>query len=351
MKQEKILVTGGAGFIGGNFIHNFIRTNPDYHIFNLDLLTYAGELQKHRHLENDRNYTFIQMDITNFDAITELFQREKFDYVIHFAAETHVDRAIINSETFIKTNVLGTQNLLEASKEIGVKKFVHISTDEVYGDLAYDSTEKFSEISPVQPNNTYSASKASADLIVQAYYKTYGLPMNIVRFSNNYGPYQFPEKLIPLTIIRLLNDEKVPIYGDGKNIRDWLYVKDASRAVVIVLHKGIPGEIYNVSANNEKRNIDVVRTILQELGKTESSIEYVKDRPGHDRKYVMDSSKIKSLGWRPNTSFEQGIKQTIAWYRENKIWWSPLLKGELNDFFQRHYTNLKKSDGNFTSKG
>ncbi|WAA09721.1 dTDP-glucose 4,6-dehydratase [Fervidibacillus albus] len=328
MKQRKILVTGGAGFIGGNFIHEWVDTYPHDQIFNLDALTYAGELNKHEYLKNNRNYSFIHMDITKAEAISELFQKKQFDYVIHFAAETHVDRSIIASQSFLKTNVFGTQSLLEASRAIRVKKFVHISTDEVYGDLDVHSTDFFTEQSPIQPNNPYSASKASSDLIVRAYHQTYGLPVNIVRLSNNFGPFQFPEKLIPLTIIRLLNDEKVPVYGDGKNVRDWLYVSDTVKAIDLVFHKGIPGEIYNVSANNGKRNIDVVRTILRELGKTERSVEYVKDRPRHDRKYAMDASKIRGLGWKPETSFEQGMKQTIEWYRKNTSWWQQLLKEE-----------------------
>jgi len=316
----KLLVTGGAGFIGGNFIHIMLKNYPHYHIFNLDALTYAGDLTKHHEIENMENYHFVKGNITEYSFIMNLFEKERFDYVVHFAAESHVDRSIIDPGIFVQTNVLGTQVLLEAAKKIGVKKFVHVSTDEVYGELDLDPTTFFTEKTPLQPNSPYSASKASSDLLVRAYHQTFGLPMNITRCSNNYGPYHFPEKLIPLTICRVLNGEKVPVYGDGQNIRDWLHVFDHCAAIDLVLNQGIEGEIYNIGGHNERSNLQVVKTIIQALGKSEELIEFVEDRLGHDKRYAIDSSKLQGLGWKPKFTFEIGIDQTIKWYVENKAW-------------------------------
>lgn len=318
--MRKLLVTGGAGFIGGNFIHYMLEHYPHYKIFNLDALTYAGDLTKHHVIEKNENYYFIKANITEYQKIIQLFEKERFDYVIHFAAESHVDRSIENSSIFVQTNVLGTQVLLEAARKVGITKFVHISTDEVYGDLDFNPTTFFTEETPLKPNSPYSASKASSDLLVQAYYHTYGLPMNITRCSNNYGPYHFPEKLIPLTISRVLNNEKVPIYGDGQNIRDWLHVNDHCAAIDLVLHEGVNGEIYNIGGHNERTNLQVVKTIIRALGKSEELIDFVEDRLGHDKRYAIDSSKIEQLGWKPKFTFEIGIDETIKWYAKNKVW-------------------------------
>ncbi|WP_303984968.1 dTDP-glucose 4,6-dehydratase [Niallia circulans] len=315
MARKKVLVTGGAGFIGGNFVQYMVNKYPDYEIYNLDLLTYAGDLIKHKTIEGKKNYHFIKADIVDRDTILALFEKERFDYVTHFAAESHVDRSITNPEIFVRTNVLGTQVLLDAAKTIGVTKFLHVSTDEVYGELDFDFTSFFTEDSPLQPNSPYSASKASSDMLVRAFHQTYGLPINITRCSNNYGPYQFPEKLIPLTISRVLNDQKIPIYGDGKNIRDWLHVFDHCAAIDLVLHKGENGEVYNIGGHNERTNLEVVRTIINTLGKSEDLIEFVPDRLGHDKRYAIDPTKITALGWQPTFTFQTGIAQTIQWYK------------------------------------
>lgn len=315
MVRKKVLVTGGAGFIGGNFVQYMVNKYPDYEIYNLDSLTYAGDLTKHKIIEEKNNYHFIKADIVDRDTILALFKEEKFDYVTHFAAESHVDRSIASAEIFVMTNVLGTQVLLDAAKMIGVTKFLHVSTDEVYGELDFDSTTFFTEDSPLQPNSPYSASKASSDMFVRAYHETYGLPINITRCSNNYGPYQFPEKLIPLTISRVLNDQKIPIYGDGKNIRDWLHVYDHCTAIDLVLHKGEDGEVYNIGGHNERTNLEVVKTIINTLGKSEDLIEFVPDRLGHDKRYAIDPTKITALGWEPTYTFQAGIVQTIQWYK------------------------------------
>lgn len=315
MARKKVLVTGGAGFIGGNFVQYMVNKYPDYEIYNLDLLTYAGDLIKHKTIEGKENYHFIKADIVDRDTILALFEKERFDYVTHLAAESHVDRSITNPEIFVRTNVLGTQVLLDAAKTIGVTKFLHVSTDEVYGELDFDSITFFTEDSPLQPNSPYSASKASSDMFVRAYHETYGLPINITRCSNNYGPYQFPEKLIPLTISRVLNDQKIPIYGDGKNIRDWLHVYDHCTAIDLVLHKGENGEIYNIGGHNERTNLEVVKTIINILGKSEELIEFVPDRLGHDKRYAIDPTKITALGWQPTFTFQTGIAQTIQWYK------------------------------------
>nr|WP_255731175.1 dTDP-glucose 4,6-dehydratase [Solibacillus sp. MA9] len=318
--MKKLLVTGGAGFIGGNFIHYLLEHYPHYKIYNLDALTYAGDLTKHSAIEPMENYHFIEADITDFQEIMQLFEKERFDFVIHFAAESHVDRSIRDPGIFVQTNVLGTQVLLEAAKNVGITKFVHVSTDEVYGELDFDPTTFFTEETPLKPNSPYSASKASSDFLVQAFHHTYGLPINITRCSNNYGPYHFPEKLIPLTISRVLNNEKVPVYGDGQNIRDWLHVFDHCAAIDLVLHEGVDGEVYNIGGHNERTNLQVVKTIIQALGKSEELIGFVEDRLGHDKRYAIDPSKLEQLGWKPKFTFESGIDQTIKWYVENKVW-------------------------------
>lgn len=336
--NEKVLVTGGAGFIGGNFVQHLVSKYPEYHIFNLDLLTYAGDLVKHKEIENADNYTFVKIDIADRAAVMSLFEAEKFDYVVHFAAESHVDRSITHPEIFVKTNVMGTQALLDAAKANGLKKFVHVSTDEVYGELDFDPTTFFTEDTPLQPNSPYSASKASSDFLVRAYHETFGLPVNITRCSNNYGPYHFPEKLIPLTISRVLNEQKVPVYGDGKNIRDWLHVKDHCLAIDLVMHEGVNGEVYNVGGHNEKTNLEVVQTIIKELGKSEELIEFVTDRLGHDKRYAIDPTKLEALGWKPTYNFDTGIAQTIQWYLDNKEWWEQIISGEYQNYFEKQYT-------------
>ncbi|RSK28853.1 dTDP-glucose 4,6-dehydratase [Bacillus sp. HMF5848] len=338
MIKQKILVTGGAGFIGGNFVQYAVNKYPNYDIYNLDLLTYAGDLTKHRVIEQQENYNFIKADISNREEIMAIFKKEKIDYIVHFAAESHVDRSITDPEIFVRTNVIGTQVLLDAAREIGVKKFVHVSTDEVYGELDFDPSSFFTEETPLQPNSPYSASKASSDLLVRAYHETYGLPMNITRCSNNYGPYHFPEKLIPLTISRVLNDQKVPVYGDGNNIRDWLHVYDHCAAIDLVLHEGENGHVYNVGGHNEKTNLEVVQTIIKTLGKSEDLIEFVKDRLGHDKRYAIDPTKLERLGWAPTYTFDTGIAQTIQWYLDNKEWWEQIISGEYKNYFEKQYT-------------
>lgn len=328
MTRSKVLVTGGAGFIGGNFVQYMVNKYPAYEIINLDLLTYAGELSKHKAIEDKENYRFIQADIADRDAINAIFETEKVAFVVHFAAESHVDRSIEDPGIFVRTNVLGTQVLLDASRKFGVSKFVHVSTDEVYGDLDFDPTTFFTEETPLQPNSPYSASKAGSDLLVRAYHETYGMNINITRCSNNYGPYHFPEKLIPLTISRIMNNEKVPVYGNGKNVRDWLHVYDHCSAIDLVMHEGQSGEVYNVGGHNERTNLEVVQTIIRTLGKSEELIEYVKDRLGHDKRYAIDPSKLERLGWKPVYNFDTGIAQTIEWYINNEQWWKSILSGD-----------------------
>ncbi len=336
--MKKILVTGGAGFIGGNFVQYMVNKYPEYQIYNLDLLTYAGDPTKHQDIEEKENYYFVKADISDREAIMSLFEKKKFDFVAHFAAESHVDRSITEPGIFVQTNVLGTQVLLDAAKEYKVSKFVHVSTDEVYGELDFDPTTFFTEETPLQPNSPYSASKASSDLLVRAYHETFGLPVNITRCSNNYGPYHFPEKLIPLTISRVLNDEKVPVYGDGKNIRDWLHVLDHCAAIDLVMHEGVNGEVYNVGGHNERTNLEVVHTIIKTLGKSEDLIEFVKDRLGHDKRYAIDPTKLENLGWKPTYTFETGIAQTIQWYLDNKSWWKTILSGDYKSYFEKQYS-------------
>ncbi len=332
----KILITGGAGFIGSNFVRYMLDKYTDYEIVNLDTLTYCGNLENLTGIEDNHNYTFVKGDITDKELIDEL--TADTDYIVNFAAESHVDRSIEDPEIFIKSNILGTQVLLNAAEKYGIKKFLQISTDEVYGSLG--KTGYFREDNCLSPNSPYSASKAGADLMVRAYNETFKLPVNITRCSNNYGPYQFPEKLIPLMISNALEDEPLPVYGDGLNIRDWLHVYDHCTAIDLVLHDGKSGEVYNIGGNNEKQNIEIVKLILKELGKSESLIKYVKDRPGHDRRYAIDSTKIQEeLGWKPEYTFETGISETIKWYLENKEWWKRIKSGEYMAYYEKMYAN------------
>ncbi|MEK3750187.1 dTDP-glucose 4,6-dehydratase [Paenibacillus sp. FSL E2-8871] len=333
----KLLITGGAGFIGSNFVLYMLQQHPDYQIVNVDALTYAGNLENLKSIENHPNHKFVKADITDVQAMGALLS-QGVDVVVNFAAESHVDRSILEPEVFVKTNVLGTQVLLDAAKKYSVTKFVQVSTDEVYGSLG--ATGLFTEETPLTPNSPYSASKAGGDLLVRAYHETFGLPVNITRCSNNYGPYQFPEKLIPLMISRALADQALPVYGDGMNIRDWLYVEDHCSAIDLVIHKGVNGEVYNIGGNNERTNVHIVNTVLQELGKPDSLITYVQDRPGHDRRYGIDPTKIMNeLGWKPKHTFETGIKETIQWYLNNREWWTRIQSGEY-----RKYTELQYGD-------
>ena len=337
----KILVTGGAGFIGGNFVQYMVNKYPEDFIVNLDLLTYAGNLETLKPIENKPNYKFVKGDIADREFIFKLFKEEQFDAVINFAAESHVDRSISNPEIFVRTNVLGTTTLLDASNEFGVKRYHQVSTDEVYGDLPLDRPDLFFyEDTPIHTSSPYSSSKASADLFVMAYYRTFGTPVTISRCSNNYGPYHFPEKLIPLMISRALADEELPVYGKGENVRDWLYVTDHCTAIDLILRKGKIGEIYNVGGHNERTNLEVVKTILKALNKPESLIRFVKDRPGHDRRYAIDPSKLENeLGWKPEYTFDTGIQKTIQWYLDNKEWWKNILNGEYMNYFEKQYGN------------
>ena len=337
----KILVTGGAGFIGGNFVHHMVNKYPEYDIVNLDLLTYAGNLETCKPVENKPNYKFVCGDIADRSFIMDLFAKEKFDIVVNFAAESHVDRSITDPGIFVQTNVMGTQVLLDASKKYGVKRYHQVSTDEVYGDLPLDRPDLFfTEETPIHTSSPYSSSKAGADLLVLAYHRTYGLPVTISRCSNNYGPYHFPEKLIPLMIANALNDKPLPVYGEGLNVRDWLYVEDHCKAIDLIIHKGRVGEVYNVGGHNEKRNIDIVKLICKELGKPESLIVHVGDRKGHDMRYAIDPTKIHNeLGWLPETKFEDGIKKTIQWYLDNKEWWETIISGEYQNYYEKMYSN------------
>ena len=339
MMDKKILVTGGAGFIGGNFVHYMVNKYPNYMIVNLDALTYAGNLETCQPVEGKPNYKFVKGDISNREFIFDLFEKEKFDIVVNFAAESHVDRSVTDPEIFIKTNVLGTQILMDAARSFGVERYHQVSTDEVYGDLPLDRPDLFfTEETPLHTSSPYSASKASADLLVLAYYRTYGLPVTISRCSNNYGPYHFPEKLIPLMISRALNDETLPVYGSGENVRDWLHVCDHCAAIDLILHKGKAGEVYNVGGHNERTNLEVVKTILKSLNKPESLITYVTDRPGHDLRYAIDPTKLETeLGWKPTYNFDTGIKQTIQWYLDHKQWWENIISGEYQNYFEKQY--------------
>lgn len=332
--QKNILVTGGAGFIGSNFIYYMQRIHPEYRLVCLDALTYAGNLYTLDEAKKSPDFRFVRGDITDRKLVYELCEDERFDLIINFAAESHVDRSITEPEVFLRTNILGTQVLLDACNKYSVARFHQVSTDEVYGDLPLDRPDLFfTEDTPIHTSSPYSASKASADLLVMAYHRTYGTPATISRCSNNYGPFQFPEKLIPLMISRALAEEALPVYGEGLNVRDWLYVDDHCKAIDMITDSGRIGEVYNIGGHNEKRNIDVVRTILRTVGKDESLITHVKDRPGHDRRYAIDPSKIKAeLGWEPETAFDNGIRKTIEWYLDNRDWWQKILSGEYREY-------------------
>lgn len=336
-----ILVTGGAGFIGGNFVHYMLDKYSDYRIVCVDALTYAGNLTTLENVLDNQNFRFVKADIADRIAIEKLFSEEKFDIVVNFAAESHVDRSIENPEIFLKTNILGTSVLMDMCRKYGNIRYHQVSTDEVYGDLPLDRPELFfTEETPIHTSSPYSSSKAGADLLVQAYYRTYGLPITISRCSNNYGPYHFPEKLIPLMIANALADKPLPVYGDGLNVRDWLYVEDHCRAIDLIIHEGRIGEVYNVGGHNEMANIDIVKIILKELGKPESLIKFVADRKGHDMRYAIDPSKIhKELGWLPETMFADGIKKTIKWYLDNKKWWQDIISGEYQHYYDKMYSN------------
>lgn len=335
----KIIVTGGAGFIGGNFVHYMINKYSDYQIICLDKLTYAGNLETLEPVMNNKNFKFIKGDIADRPFIYNLFENERPDVVVNFAAESHVDRSIEDPEIFLKTNILGTNVLLDACKKYGIKRYHQVSTDEVYGDLPLDRPDLFfTEETPIHTSSPYSASKASADLLVQAYYRTFKIPVTISRCSNNYGPYHFPEKLIPLMIANALNDKPLPVYGKGENVRDWLYVEDHCRAIDMIIHNGRVGEVYNIGGHNERTNLEVVKTIIRELGKSEDLIKYVTDRPGHDMRYAIDPTKIKNeLGWEPLTLFDEGIKKTIKWYLDNKEWWTNIINGEYKNYYKKMY--------------
>ena len=353
--MKKILVTGGAGFIGSNFVQYILNNQKDILLVNMDLLTYAGNLENLKAVENDYRYRFVKGDIRDKELVERLFAEYEFDTVVHFAAESHVDRSIVEPEIFLTTNIVGTQTLLDAAKrhwkvepdnkysreyKPGVK-YLQVSTDEVYGALG--KTGMFTETTPLSPNSPYSASKASADMIVRAYHETYGMPVNITRCSNNYGPYQFPEKLIPLMIHNARHDKSLPVYGDGLQIRDWLHVSDHCSAIATVLEKGIVGEVYNIGGNNEKANIEIVKLILAELGKPESLITYVQDRPGHDRRYAIDNTKITTqLGWSPAYTFENGIRETIQWYLDNSQWVERITSGDYQNYYSNMYGGSEK---------
>ena len=334
-----IIVTGGAGFIGSNFVFHMLQAHPDYRIVCLDKLTYAGNLSTLEPVLKQDNFRFVKADICDRQAVDKLFQEEKPDIVVNFAAESHVDRSIENPGIFLETNIMGTAVLMDACRKYGIQRYHQVSTDEVYGDLPLDRPDLFfTEETPLHTSSPYSSSKASADLLVMAYYRTYGLPVTISRCSNNYGPYHFPEKLIPLMIANALADKPLPVYGNGENVRDWLYVEDHCRAIDLIIHNGKVGEVYNVGGHNEKRNIDIVRIICQELGKPESLIVHVEDRKGHDRRYAIDPAKIhRELGWLPETKFEDGIKKTIKWYLEQKKWWQDIINGEYQEYYAKMY--------------
>lgn len=336
----KIIVTGGAGFIGGNFVHYMLNKYNDYKIICLDALTYAGNMETLEPINCNPNFKFYKADIADRTAVYEIFEKEKPDIIVNFAAESHVDRSIDNPGIFLQTNVIGTGVLMDACRKYGITRYHQVSTDEVYGDLPLDRPDLFfTETTPLHTSSPYSASKASADLLVQAYHRTFKLPVTISRCSNNYGPYHFPEKLIPLMIANALADKELPVYGKGENVRDWLYVEDHCSAIDLIIHKGRVGEVYNIGGHNEKTNLEVVKIILKELGKSEDLIRYVTDRPGHDMRYAIDPSKIHNeLGWLPETKFEDGIKKTIKWYLDNKEWWQHIINGEYKDYYEKHYS-------------
>ena len=337
----KLIITGGAGFIGSNFIYYQLKNHPEDEFICLDKLTYAGNLSSLKWVMEQPNFKFVKGDIADRDFVYSLFEAEKPDIVVNFAAESHVDRSILEPELFLKTNVIGTGVLMDACRKYGIKRYHQVSTDEVYGDLPLDRPDLFfTETTPLHTSSPYSASKAGADLLVLAYHRTYGLPVTISRCSNNYGPYHFPEKLIPLMIINALHDKALPVYGDGANVRDWLYVEDHCSAIDLIIRKGREGEVYNVGGHNEKSNLDVVKIILKALGKSEDLITFVKDRPGHDRRYAIDPTKIHNeLGWLPQTKFEDGITKTIEWYLANKDWWQEIISGEYQKYYEKMYKN------------
>lgn len=337
----KILVTGGAGFIGSNFVYYELDNYPNDEVICLDKLTYAGNLETLEVAMKNPKFKFVKGDIADRAFVDELFANEKPDVVVNFAAESHVDRSIENPEIFLQTNVIGTSVLMDACRKYGNIRYHQVSTDEVYGDLPLDRPDLFfTETTPLHTSSPYSASKASADLLVQAYHRTYNLPTTISRCSNNYGPYHFPEKLIPLMIANALNNKKLPVYGKGENVRDWLYVEDHCSAIDLIIRKGKIGEVYNIGGHNERTNLEVVKTIIKELGKSEDLIEFVTDRPGHDRRYAIDPTKIHNeLGWLPATKFDDGIKKTIDWYLTHKSWWEKIISGEYKDYYDKMYKN------------
>lgn len=336
-----IIVTGGAGFIGSNFIFYMLKTHPDYRIVCLDKLTYAGNLSTLAPIMDKPNFRFVKADICDRKAVYALFEEEHPEIVINFAAESHVDRSIEDPGIFLQTNIIGTATMMDASRDFGVRRYHQVSTDEVYGDLPLDRPDLlFTEETPIRTSSPYSSSKASADLLTLAYHRTYDLPVTISRCSNNYGPYHFPEKLIPLMIANALNDKPLPVYGEGLNVRDWLYVEDHCKAIDRIIHDGRVGEVYNIGGHNEMRNIDIVRLICQELGKPESLITHVTDRKGHDMRYAIDPTKIhRELGWLPETSFAEGIVKTIQWYLDNRSWWETIISGEYRNYYEKMYGN------------
>ncbi|MGZ8440927.1 MAG: dTDP-glucose 4,6-dehydratase [Candidatus Deferrimicrobiaceae bacterium] len=338
----RLLVAGGAGFIGSNFIRYILASHDDWQVVNVDKLTYAGNLANLEDVEGDERYRFSRADICDAKEIESIVAEGEPDAIVNFAAETHVDRSIEDPSLFLRTNVLGAQVLLDAARKHGVARFVQISTDEVYGSLG--ATGKFSEDSPLRPNSPYAASKTAADLLVRAYFKTYGLPAIVTRCSNNYGPYQFPEKIIPFFVTLLTQDKQVPVYGDGMNVRDWIHVDDHSRAVEAVLLRGKPGEVYNVGGGNERTNVEITKLLLAAMGKAESFLKFVPDRPGHDRRYAIDDAKIRTgLGVAPRVPFEEGIRETVRWYLENEPWWRAVQSGEYLSFFDRWYRQKGRS--------
>ena len=334
-----IIVTGGAGFIGSNFVFHMLKEHPEDRIICLDKLTYAGNLSTLEPVMEKENFRFVKADICDREAVDKLFEEEKPDIVVNFAAESHVDRSIEDPGVFLNTNIMGTQVLMDACRKYGIKRYHQVSTDEVYGDLPLDRPDLFfTEKTPIHASSPYSASKASADLLVLAYYRTFGLPVTISRCSNNYGPSHFPEKIIPLMIINATRDEPLPVYGEGINVRDWLYVEDHCRAIDLVIRNGREGEVYNIGGHNEMRNIDIVKLICKHLGKPESLITFVTDRKGHDLRYAIDPAKIHAeLGWLPETKFEDGIKKTIDWYLANEEWWQPIVSGEYQEYYEKMY--------------
>ncbi len=334
--MKHVMVTGGAGFIGSNFVRYLLRGHSDFEVVNFDKLTYAGNPENLQDVAENPRYRFVRGDICVPDEVGAAMRDFRIDTVVHFAAETHVDRSIMGSAVFVQTNIAGTQIMLDAARAAGVSRFVHVSTDEVYGSLG--AAGKFTETTPLHPNSPYAASKAGSDLLALACHHTFGLPVVVTRCSNNYGPYQFPEKLIPLMIINALHNKPLPVYGDGLNVRDWLHVNDHCAAIDLVLHKGKAGEVYNIGGNNEWKNIDIVKLILKHLGKPESLISFVQDRPGHDRRYAIDASKVMAgLGWAPAHTFEQGLAETIEWYATHEPWWKRVMTGEYQTYYKKQY--------------